>query len=113
MGGPGEGFPADHFGTIAQTTIPMPVGDWRIRTVSDDGVRVWVNDELVIDNWTWHAPTEDVGLFTIEGGDAASGPLSATTSPSDVHFRVEHFELDGYAQLTLAIEKVGEPPQLP
>lgn len=30
-------------------------------TQSDDGVRLWVNDELIIDNWTRHGPRWDRG----------------------------------------------------
>ena len=29
-------------------------------TNTDDGVRLWVDNQLIIDNWTDHAPTEDV-----------------------------------------------------
>ena len=32
-------------------------GGYRFRTVSDDGVRLWVNGVLVIDNWSLHAAT--------------------------------------------------------
>jgi hypothetical protein len=32
-------------------------GGYRFRTVSDDGVRLWVNGALVIDNWTTHGAT--------------------------------------------------------
>jgi len=37
-------------------------------TTSDDGVRLWVNDQLLIDNWTDHGPTEDTGTITLTGG---------------------------------------------
>lgn len=37
-------------------------------TVSDDGVRLWVNNVLIIDNWTDHAPTENSGSITLTGG---------------------------------------------
>src|SRR5262249_37962148 len=32
-------------------------GSYRFRTNSDDGVRLWVNGQLIINNWTNHAPT--------------------------------------------------------
>ncbi len=86
-------LPADHFGTLAETQLHMPAGRWRVRTFSDDGVRVWVNERSVIENWTWHGPTEDVGEFV-------------TDSAGDVRIRVEHFELDGYAVLTLDLEPI-------
>jgi hypothetical protein len=37
-------------------------------TVSDDGVRLWIGDKLVIDNWTVHAPTENRATVALERG---------------------------------------------
>lgn len=37
-------------------------------TVSDDGVRLWVNGQLLIDNWTAHGTKEDTGTLTLEAG---------------------------------------------
>ncbi len=91
-------LPRDHFGTRAETTLSVlrgeiPLGRCRLTTLSDDGVRVWVNDELVIDNWTWHVPTEDSAIIDL-------------TELSKLHIRVEHFELDGYSVLSLDLEPV-------
>jgi hypothetical protein len=38
-------------------------------TVSDDGVRLWVNNQLLIDNWTDHAPTENTGFLPLQAGN--------------------------------------------
>ena len=84
--------PHDHFGTIATRTLTFPAGTWRLRTISDDGIRVWLDDQLVIDDWTWHAPKEHTHEFEVK--DA-----------KPMELRVEHFELDGYAVLTLAIDR--------
>ena len=86
------GLPADHFGTIARTRLELAPGRWSVRTRSDDGVRVVVNGETVIENWTWHGPTEDRGEFSVP---------SASSKP--VEILVEHFELDGYAVLELEL----------
>ncbi len=37
-------------------------------TSSDDGVRLWVNNVLVIDNWTDHAETVNTGTITLTAG---------------------------------------------
>ena len=37
-------------------------------TVTDDGVRLWVNNQLLINNWTDHGATEDVGVIALQGG---------------------------------------------
>jgi hypothetical protein len=82
---------ADRFGTIATTRLVIPPGTWRIRTVSDDGIRVWLDGEVVIDDWTWHPPKEHVHEFTL--GEQRT-----------IDVRVEHFELDGYAVLSFDLE---------
>ena len=38
-------------------------GLYRFQTVTDDGVRLWINGQLVIDNWTNHAPARDLSDF--------------------------------------------------
>lgn len=38
-------------------------------TDSDDGVRVWVNNQLIIDNWTDHGVTENSGQIALAAGD--------------------------------------------
>jgi parallel beta-helix repeat protein len=84
----------DKFGVIATTTVAFPPGRWAIVSSSDDGIRVWVNDKLVIDHWTWHAPTIDRGVVEF------AQPMPEAT------IRVEHFELDGVADLRLWVERV-------
>jgi glucose/arabinose dehydrogenase len=37
-------------------------------TQSDDGVRLWVNGALVVDNWTDHPPTENSGTINLTAG---------------------------------------------
>ena len=37
-------------------------------TRSDDGVRLWVNGQKLIDNWTNHAEKEDRGKITLQAG---------------------------------------------
>ncbi len=37
-------------------------------TVTDDGVRLWVNDELIIDDWKDHASTENTGTIDLVAG---------------------------------------------
>lgn len=40
-------------------------GDYSFLTNSDDGVRLWVDGQLLIDNWTTHGPTPDYAAHTI------------------------------------------------
>lgn len=108
MGGPsnvniseavtGAGFKGDYFGMIARTRLPLRAGAWRIRTNSDDGVRVLVDGRAVIENWTHHGPTRDAGEFTVDADRA-------------VEIVVEHFEIAGFALLEFEFEPVGEAPR--
>jgi len=90
LGNPTERVPSDRFGTVAAATVTLPAGDWKIVTISDDGIRVLIDGAPVIDDWTWHPPKENSAVV----------PLSAGSH----HFRVEHFEIDGYAQLSFTLE---------
>lgn len=55
---PVDGMRSDLFSARWTGQIEAPVsGDYFFRTLSDDGVRVWVNGVLLIDNYTTHWPT--------------------------------------------------------
>ncbi|HEX8236340.1 MAG TPA: PA14 domain-containing protein [Abditibacteriaceae bacterium] len=47
---------------------PKSSGIYRFTSLADDGVRVWVNGRLIIDNWQDQAPTESFGTVTLETG---------------------------------------------
>ncbi len=88
---PTANVPPDHFATVATARLELPAGDWRIRTVSDDGVRVILDGKEVLANWTHHGPTPNEVTTRVEGG---------------MHeIRLEHFEIDGYAQLQFRLDK--------
>jgi hypothetical protein len=53
-------------------------------TVSDDGVRLWVNGVLVVSNWTDHAPVENTGSISLAAGQK-------------VDLRMEYYENGGGA----------------
>lgn len=86
-------LPHDDFGIIASTKLKLAAGRWRLRTISDDGIRVSLDDQVVIEDWTHHGPTPHDFEFAVD-------------KDRDVSIRVEHFELDGYATLSLGIEPV-------
>ena len=39
-------------------------------TITDDGIRVWVNGKLIIQNWTNHGDTEDTGTIDLVAGQS-------------------------------------------
>ncbi|MEM8883562.1 MAG: NosD domain-containing protein [Planctomycetota bacterium] len=87
-----EGLKPDRFATRAETRMPLPAGTYELRTRSDDGVRVTVNGEVVLEDWTHHAPKETVARVTLPKGEHT--------------IVVEHFELDGHAELSFDLRPV-------
>jgi outer membrane protein assembly factor BamB len=48
--------------------LPRYSDSYTFTTVSDDGIRLFVDGKKLIDNWTDHGPTEDNGTITLEAG---------------------------------------------
>ena len=62
-GSPAAGIGADNFSVRWMGWIrPKVDGNTTFTTLSDDGVRLWVDGSLVINNWTTHPPTENAGV---------------------------------------------------
>jgi uncharacterized protein VirK/YbjX len=61
---------ADDFSVRWTGQVQAPVaGNYTFSTVSDDGVRLWVNGALRINNWTNHAPTTNTSApITLAAG---------------------------------------------
>ncbi|HYN88495.1 MAG TPA: PA14 domain-containing protein [Ardenticatenaceae bacterium] len=53
-GAPAWGLPADGFSARWTRQTYFNAGRYRFTTVSDDGVRLWVNNTLLIDQWNDH-----------------------------------------------------------
>jgi hypothetical protein len=66
---PASGVPADNFSVRWTGQVsPRYSGSTTFYTVSDDGIRLWVNGQLLIDNWTNHGPTENSGALSLNAG---------------------------------------------
>lgn len=60
---------SNNFSVIWTGTIePLYSETYTIKTVNDDGVRLWVNNELIIDDWEFHGPQEQAGNITLQAG---------------------------------------------
>ncbi len=95
-GSPAPGLAADRFSVRWSGTLVAPAsGTYRLRTISDDGVRVWIDGRLAIDNWTLHAPTADT-----------SAPL-ALAQGQRAAIRVEFYEYTGGAVARLQWQTPG------
>ncbi|HEX6288136.1 MAG TPA: PA14 domain-containing protein [Herpetosiphonaceae bacterium] len=68
-------------------------------TYNDDGVRLWVNDQLLIDDWRDHAVTEHQGTIRLQAGVPVS-------------IRLEYYENHGNAAARLLWASPSQPRQL-
>lgn len=57
LNAPADGVPADNFSVRWTRTLNFAPGSYRFTTSTDDGVRLWVNDHLLIDKWVNQAVT--------------------------------------------------------
>jgi len=77
--------PVDHF-SIRWTGyfVPRKSGDYKFFTSADDGARLYIGDESVIDDWQPHSQTVDSGARHLEAGQVYK-------------IRLEYFEAVGSA----------------
>jgi glucose/arabinose dehydrogenase len=70
-GAPAAGVGVDTFSVRwTGNVVPQFSETYTLYTVSDDGVRLWVNGALVIDNFTNHASTENTANIALVAGQS-------------------------------------------
>jgi hypothetical protein len=68
-GSPDPLVQTDNFSVRWSGQVMAPVaGSYTFTTTSNDGVRLWVNGQLLIDNWTDHLATTNSGAITLAAG---------------------------------------------
>jgi glucose/arabinose dehydrogenase len=68
-GAPATGIGVDTFSVRWTGQVEPPVsGTYTFYTQSDDGVRLWVNGQQIVNNWTDHASTENSGSIALTAG---------------------------------------------
>lgn len=80
-------LPQARYAFETESRFTLPPGEYTLRTLSDDGIRVWVDGRLVIDNWDLHGT--EVDYAELQGGT------------HDI--RVRYFQIDGWAELRLDV----------
>jgi nitrous oxidase accessory protein NosD len=86
------GVPQAHMALEATSRVTLPPGNFTLRTLSDDAIRVWVDGTLVIDHWTPHETMPDYAA--ISGG------------AHDI--RAQYVQVDGWTELRLDLLR-GSP----
>jgi len=98
---PATGVTADNFSVRWTGQVQAPVsGTYRFSTVSDDGIRLWVNGTQVINNWTDHGTTTNTS--------------AAVTLTAGVKYTItlEYYEKGGSAVAKLQWSFPGQATQI-
>ena len=95
-GSPAPEVPPDNFSGRWTRSSDLPAGTYRINIWVDDGVRMWIDDVLIIDGWGEGATRNYVADVNL-----AAGTHSA---------RVEYFEAVGNAMIIMEVGSVEPPP---
>ncbi len=98
FGGPGAGLATDNFSVRWTRSVEFKGGRYCFTVTTDDGARLWVDNQLLINEWRVQAAR----TFTSE----------ATLSPGWHHLKLEYYEAGGVAEISLSWEAVEvAPPQ--
>lgn len=81
------GLPRDKWALEATTGVTLAPGQYVLRSISDDGIRVYLDGMLVIDRWSVHESVVD------------EVPLP----PGQHSLRVEFFQAEGWTELRVEI----------
>jgi hypothetical protein len=85
-------IPMTNWTLDATGEVNLPRGRYTVQTISDDAVRVWVDDQLVIDHWQPHESEVD------------EAPLGGGRH----HLHVQYVQVEGWAELRVDIHR-GPP----
>jgi uncharacterized protein YraI len=96
VGSPANGINADNFSVRWSRQLPLSAGRYRFTTTFDDGIRVGVNGQLIINQWSDGPPRTVSGEITLPGG----------TFP----VVVDYYEHGGGAQVQLSWSLVSTSP---
>jgi uncharacterized protein YraI len=90
---PANGVPADGFSAKFTTQQQLPGGTYQVTVRADDGVRVWINGAIVINEWHGATGATYVANFSVPGG--------AT------NIQVDFYEATGAAFLDFNLTQTG------
>ncbi len=98
-GSPVASIPSDNFSVRWTRNLNLEPGRYRFSATTDDGVRLWVNNQMVIDAWYDHA----VQTFTADV-DVAGGSIPV---------KMDYYENFERAEARLSWQKIGGGGQGP
>ena len=89
-------IPADYFSVRWTRNLSLAAGNYRFTATADDGVRLWVNGQLIINAWYDQAPRTYTADIALAGGTVA--------------VQMEYYERLGGATAKLSWALVATPP---
>ncbi len=99
-GGKATDLPANNFSVRWTGQVKAEFSEeYTFYTRSDDGIRLWVDGQQIINNWTNHAVKEDRGKITLEAGEKYD-------------IRLEYFENRGKAVCKLLWKSASQSKQV-
>lgn len=99
FGSPHDNVQSDFFSARWTRYVNLTAGVWRFTAVTDDGMRIWIDDRLILDEWQVQAER----TFVVDQSLAAGDHL----------IRVEYFENNGEAAAQLRWAKASNAPATP
>ena len=99
QGAPATGMPTDNFSVKWTRTVDFAAALYRFHAQVDDGVRIWVNDHLVLDSWRDGALREVTADYMINHGS--------------YRVRVEYYDRSGDARIRVWWEAIAAPTLRP
>jgi hypothetical protein len=97
---PGNGIDINNFSVRWSGLILSPItGKITFHTDSDDGVRLWINNQLIIDNWTDHASHRDSADILLKEGKLYS-------------IRLDYYENKGLSKIVLSWSALNLPEEI-
>jgi hypothetical protein len=98
-GAPAPGVNADQFSARWTRYIDVSPGNYRFTVTADDGIRLWIDNELIIDQWRHQAATT-------YNADRYLGPGHHLVV-------VDYFENTGEAVVRVSLTQASPPPPPP
>jgi PKD repeat protein len=95
QGAPDDGLPVDGFSARWSRNWNFERGLYRFVVVVDDGARLWVDGQLMIDTWRDGGAREITAEYALDEGQH--------------HLRLEYYERNGNAEIGLWWDKIAAP----
>lgn len=93
-GSPGAGVASDNFSARWVRDIWFDAATYRFSYAADDGIRIWVDDQLVVDDW--------------QDGSASWKFVDRVLSAGVHKVRVEYYEHTGGARIKINLERINK-----